>query len=604
MKATNKTLTFLALAGTALTSSALAQESNLWITEVLPSTGQIEVTNIGDEAFTTTRRLPFCHRFNYGTGIPSGLTFEAGESQIFTVTFANQASSDLWLYRPGGFGNSANIISGLQWGTTSGIGRTNLATTVNLWDDASAAPPAPAAGQSIQLTGDDPFSAANWTVGEPNLGTFGVEEEAPEDPEENLWITEVLPATGEIEVTNVGDVAFTTTRRLPFCHRFNYGTGIPAGVTFEVGQSRIYTTTFSNEASSDLWLYRPGGFGNAANVLNGLQWGTTAAIGRTALATSVDLWDAAAASAPAPAAGQSIQLTGDDPFSAANWTVGAPNLGSFGIEEVLGEALASINIVDGQIALTWTGGTPPYQVQTSSTLQDFTNFGPVTNATSVTIPLDSEKRFFRVQSNAELPQTARFSVTFSSLWSSLTFRETPIDPSLGDLVGATHNSELSLWAPEELATMGVQQLAQTGSTTTLSQEVGFSIGGNLADNLIVGPGVREAGVSTFEITVDRDFPLLSLVSRLSDSPDWFTGVQSLSLLDEDAAFVDDLDIMLMPWDAGVDSSTGFGAEAMATVPVDTVSSLSNDPAFEPSQFLGETEETFPVGRLQITRIIE
>jgi hypothetical protein len=35
----------------------------------------------------------------------------------------------------------------------------------------------------------------------------------------DLRITEVDPATGQVEVTHTGSAAFTTSTLLPFCHR-------------------------------------------------------------------------------------------------------------------------------------------------------------------------------------------------------------------------------------------------------------------------------------------------------------------------------------------------------------------------------------------------
>lgn len=427
---------------------------------------------------------------------------------------------------------------------------------------------------------------------------------AAQADEADLWITEVLPSTGQIEVTNTGE-AFTTTRALPFCHDFNYATNIPSGTDFAAGESRIYTVTFANPSASDLWLYRPGSFGNGANIISGLQWNTTVNIGRSNLASTVNLWNGGTESAPAPAANQSIQLTGPNPFSAENWTVGEPNLGSFGITEELAPVALSLSRSADQLTLTWTGGAPPYQVQVSDDLMGFDPIGGFTDELSVTLPFEGDRRFYQVISMAMLPQTARYRVTYASLWSGLTFVNVPSAPTLGDLIGTTHNDQISFWAPDENASNGVTSLADTGSSTLLTSEVGIAIANNLANQFIAGPGIdQELDTSSFEITVDRDFPLLSLVSRLNDSPDWFTGVQNLNLIGEDQDFRDRIEIMLMPWDAGIDSGSSFGTENEPTAPRATVSNLTNSPAFRPSLFLGVQSEPIPVAGLIIERIVE
>ena len=84
-----------------------ASVKELLITEVNPATGQVEVTNIGTVSFTATSNLPFCHRFNYSSSIPSGTVFDPGESKVFTVAGLDPNDSDIWLYKDSSFDNSS-----------------------------------------------------------------------------------------------------------------------------------------------------------------------------------------------------------------------------------------------------------------------------------------------------------------------------------------------------------------------------------------------------------------------------------------------------------------------------------------------------------------
>lgn len=427
--------------------------------------------------------------------------------------------------------------------------------------------------------------------------------------EDNIWITEVLPATGQIEVTNVGEEAFTTTRPLIFCHRFNYNTSIPTGTSFEPGESIVYTVTFTNTNASDLWLYNSRRFGISSDLLNGLQWNTNSNIGRTGVATQGAKWDSTSASAPAPAAGQSIQLTGEDPFSSENWTVGEPNLGTFGNDpEETDPADQNITVQISQagnmLTLEWQGGTPPYQVEVSNDLQRFEPLGPITNDLTTVVEISERSQFYRVVA-ANRPQTARYNIQFSSLWSGITFVPTPSDPTFGSLTGATHNEQFSLWQPGEIASNGVGQIASDGSVALLSAEIGFAMSATNADQIILGSSIdQELGTETFQISVNRDFPLLSLVSKLSNSPDWFTGIQGFNFIDENGNFLDRIEIMLMPWDAGVDEASLFNAPAsLPTLPTEPISSLAGEFPFIPSPFL-EDIGALPIGALTIERIIE
>lgn len=158
---------------------ALLGARNLWagvndlrITEVNPSTGQVEVTHMGVGQFTATSSLPFCHRFNYASAIPANTTFGSGESKVFTVAGLNPADSDLWLYRDGNIGSAASIITGMKYGPAANVGRTALAVSVGLWPAANAFVPAPAIGQSLRPMNVEATRTTGWFSGTPDFGSF------------------------------------------------------------------------------------------------------------------------------------------------------------------------------------------------------------------------------------------------------------------------------------------------------------------------------------------------------------------------------------------------------------------------------------------------
>jgi len=72
--------------------------------------------------------------------------------------------------------------------------------------------------------------------------------------------------------------------------------------------------------------------------------------------------------------------------------------------------ITSIARSGNDILLTWTGGTPPYQVQTNSTLSPATwvNIGSATNGNSTTVPMTGATGFFRIAApSATAPAVAR-----------------------------------------------------------------------------------------------------------------------------------------------------------------------------------------------------
>lgn len=142
---------------------AIAGESELRITRIDPATDRVWVTHLDVTTYVTTDELPFCHRFNYASSIPSGTTFGFFETQVFTVPGLHDSNSDLWLYRSSNFSDAANIITGLQYGPTD-TGRTGIARAANLWTGTN--PEVPADGGGLEISGSTvltlPVNGSNW----------------------------------------------------------------------------------------------------------------------------------------------------------------------------------------------------------------------------------------------------------------------------------------------------------------------------------------------------------------------------------------------------------------------------------------------------------
>jgi hypothetical protein len=146
--------------------------TDLRITEVNPQTGQVEVTNIGTNPWTTPTNLPFCHRLDCTPSIPSSTDFAPAESKVFTVNGLGSTDSDLWLYRDADVENPASIIAGLKYGPEGNVGHTSVAEATGIWPSTSAFVTAPLAGESLQLIAYDSTKPESWASRVPSLGSF------------------------------------------------------------------------------------------------------------------------------------------------------------------------------------------------------------------------------------------------------------------------------------------------------------------------------------------------------------------------------------------------------------------------------------------------
>ncbi len=64
--------------------------------------------------------------------------------------------------------------------------------------------------------------------------------------------------------------------------------------------------------------------------------------------------------------------------------------------------------------------------------------------------------------------------------------------------------------------------------------------------------------------INKDYPLVTLVSMVAPSPDWFVGVAGLDLRGTDGEFVQSLLVPLVVYDAGTDSGLRFTSSNSAS----------------------------------------
>ena len=178
--------------------------------------------------------------------------------------------------------------------------------------------------------------------------------------------------------------------------------------------------------------------------------------------------------------------------------------------------------------------------------------------------------------------SARYRLTFNADWSSDTHPVNfPSNPHFSPLIGALHNAQVIFWEPGQLASDGIEVMAESGGTGTFQTEINDAIASGYASTLINEGGIAESpNMTSFEFEIDVDNPLITLTSMVAPSPDWFVGVHNLSLL-VDGAFVDDLTVQLSVYDSGTDSGLRYVSADDDTQPPAPISLLTSDPADSP-----------------------
>jgi len=179
------------------------------------------------------------------------------------------------------------------------------------------------------------------------------------------------------------------------------------------------------------------------------------------------------------------------------------------------------------------------------------------------------------------PQSeAQYRVSFTASWNSTTFPTNfPSNPHFSGLIGATHKTSVNLFERGELASAGIELMAETGGKGTLSNEITALINAGTAFNELSGGGNSGEGTVTLTFDVNSSFPVVSLVSMVAPSPDWFVGVNSLRLFDN-GDWLQTVSANLVVYDSGTDSEEVFSPTNgdNDTQPEDSITRLTSDPA--------------------------
>jgi len=184
-----------------------------------------------------------------------------------------------------------------------------------------------------------------------------------------------------------------------------------------------------------------------------------------------------------------------------------------------------------------------------------------------------------------------YEVTFQAFWSEETHPDDfPSNPHFSGLIGASHNENVSFWKVGALASPGIKNMAETGSKTPLNEEITTAILNRTALSFISMGGINPSPGSirtTFQVS--ENYPIVTLVSMIAPSPDWFVGVDSLNLY-EGSLFVDEKTVILYAYDAGTDSGNNYTSTDEPTNPPIPVFLIDGYP------FIYE-EEVQPIGNL-------
>lgn len=188
-----------------------------------------------------------------------------------------------------------------------------------------------------------------------------------------------------------------------------------------------------------------------------------------------------------------------------------------------------------------------------------------------------------------------FTCTFQNNWSSVNHpRLYPTSTAhWSPPVLATHNSGYSMWLPGGLASPGVESVAEIGATTTLVNEIA-SAGSTIRSSV---RGVDQYNSEQQEqvlpsITVDASHPMMSSITMVAPSPDWFTGYYDFELVDPATeTWWSNFTLNTFPFDAGTEQGTTYSLGNEAENPVLPIQEFTATSPLDSGVFLSPDESS-------------
>ena len=161
---------------------------------------------------------------------------------------------------------------------------------------------------------------------------------------------------------------------------------------------------------------------------------------------------------------------------------------------------------------------------------------------------------------------ATYDIVFTSTWNASEHTNAmdnalPASAHWSKLVGVNHNADVTFFEVGQMATFGIELIAESGTNDQFRfVDVQNAIDASDAEQYINGPSLSTAtGTMTISgLEVSDEYPLLTILSMVAPSPDWFIGLSGYNLQDGSGNWKSSVTIpMSYVYDAGTDSGSNY-----------------------------------------------
>jgi len=168
---------------------------------------------------------------------------------------------------------------------------------------------------------------------------------------------------------------------------------------------------------------------------------------------------------------------------------------------------------------------------------------------------------------------ASYKMTVSMNWTNPQLA-VPSGAHVTTLIGMIHSKDTTLWKEGGLATPGLEDVAEVGSTIKMNAEIDPIIGKYKAlSKFQIAPPAINGNVTT-TLNFNTSYSYISFASMIAPSPDWFMGISSVNLLGNNNKWLDSLTLNIRVYDAGTENGNAFDYNNPSTVPQQPVTLLT------------------------------
>ena len=170
-----------------------------------------------------------------------------------------------------------------------------------------------------------------------------------------------------------------------------------------------------------------------------------------------------------------------------------------------------------------------------------------------------------------------YEVTFESYWDAQSHpTDFPSGAHFSPMCILSHNYIGRLYKVDSFATPGIKAMAETGATTPLDEEANLQIARSHVLDWATGSSFNSPGSDKQFIGVSQGFPLVSVVSMIAPSPDWFVANQNINLFFK-GEWLQTHTVEAIAYDAGTDVGTTYTSANQPNAITQVISKIVTPP---------------------------